>query len=629
MEFRQTKNEALFIHKKLPPQYILSNDIRSTRSRTHSAGHFVIDCDKTSNRLNKKADSVKELSVYSKISNVRRSKKISQLQQQTDNNLYKNMRKKSIVGSDKSNKKDWHYACQTVLAELLDKDISAPFQFPVDSLYEILPNYFDIIKNPMDLSCVKKKLKNGKYTSALHFLKDVRRTFNNAMTYNEEESQVYAYAKELIQFFDNTWARVSNKAGLNINTDNIDLMANTPKLSLNEKDADSKNIDSFQKENNALPFRRSTKKTDDANSVSVSMSDNLDVDNLDKKENSIKKRASKPTLENKNNKQPIQDKRQYFENAKKNNLIKQRGRPSAQVVNTKPNIKENTNLATKKFELTQMFRELKSSDLGSLWQILAESDPEMSRKNEIELDLDKLPESLLDKQYNYTKEKIESYQKKVQKTFDNINSMTENPEKVPIIGPQSKSIYPENIIAQNNKEFSVNPNSKANVENKESFKADIQQTSASNINNRTYVEATAQRIDDTNLPINPNQTSNTTLDNNMAQKNNQSYNNADNNKMSLETLNNQSDSNLNQSAQEKLKSSNDCDEMLGKRGLENTEINTTDSQKVQKLIHNQQNELIDRSQLTIPVQNNEILGENASKLSHSSKSSFQTNSDDY
>ena len=97
MEFRQTKNEALYIHKKLPPQYILSNDIRSTRSRTHSAGHFVIDCDKTSNRLNKKADSVKELSVYSKISNVRRSKKISQLQQQTDNNLYKNMRKKSIV----------------------------------------------------------------------------------------------------------------------------------------------------------------------------------------------------------------------------------------------------------------------------------------------------------------------------------------------------------------------------------------------------------------------------------------------------------------------------------------------------------------------------------------------------
>ena len=40
---------------------------------------------------------------------------------------------------------------------------SEPFLNPVDPKKQGIPNYFDIIKEPMDLSTVHKNLKNNKY----------------------------------------------------------------------------------------------------------------------------------------------------------------------------------------------------------------------------------------------------------------------------------------------------------------------------------------------------------------------------------------------------------------------------------------------------------------------------------
>jgi hypothetical protein len=71
------------------------------------------------------------------------------------------------------------------------------FNCPVDPVELGLPDYFDVIKKPMDLGTIQKRLENGGYHSIEEFEADVVLTFDNAMTYNENGSVVYTMANEL------------------------------------------------------------------------------------------------------------------------------------------------------------------------------------------------------------------------------------------------------------------------------------------------------------------------------------------------------------------------------------------------------------------------------------------------
>jgi Bromodomain/TAZ zinc finger len=71
------------------------------------------------------------------------------------------------------------------------------FNNPVDPVELGLPDYYDIIKKPMDLGSIQKRLENGAYHTIEEFQADVILTFDNAMTYNEKGSVVYTMANEL------------------------------------------------------------------------------------------------------------------------------------------------------------------------------------------------------------------------------------------------------------------------------------------------------------------------------------------------------------------------------------------------------------------------------------------------
>jgi E1A/CREB-binding protein len=76
------------------------------------------------------------------------------------------------------------------------------FNCPVDPVELGLPDYFDIIKKPMDLGTIHKKIDGGAYHSIEDFEIDVSLTFDNAMSYNETGTVVYDMAKELKIKFD-------------------------------------------------------------------------------------------------------------------------------------------------------------------------------------------------------------------------------------------------------------------------------------------------------------------------------------------------------------------------------------------------------------------------------------------
>ncbi|KAL6658319.1 hypothetical protein ACP70R_003905 [Stipagrostis hirtigluma subsp. patula] len=101
--------------------------------------------------------------------------------------------------------------CGKILNKLLDHKLSLLFRVPVDPVQYGIPDYFDVIRNPMDLGTVKKKLTNKQYVSPDEFAADVRLTFSNAMTYNPPGNVVHNIAKELNGIFDSEWASVESK----------------------------------------------------------------------------------------------------------------------------------------------------------------------------------------------------------------------------------------------------------------------------------------------------------------------------------------------------------------------------------------------------------------------------------
>ncbi|CAA2972000.1 transcription factor GTE4 isoform X1 [Olea europaea subsp. europaea] len=99
-------------------------------------------------------------------------------------------------------------SCSALLERLMKHKHGWVFNKPVDTVSLGLHDYFDIIKNPMDLGSVKAKLNQNVYKSPLEFAEDVRLTFRNALTYNPKEQDVYMMAEQLSKIFENKWASI-------------------------------------------------------------------------------------------------------------------------------------------------------------------------------------------------------------------------------------------------------------------------------------------------------------------------------------------------------------------------------------------------------------------------------------
>ncbi|KAG2316307.1 hypothetical protein Bca52824_019429 [Brassica carinata] len=101
--------------------------------------------------------------------------------------------------------------CDTLLKKLWSHPHSWVFQAPVDVVKLNLPDYLTIIKHPMDLGTVKKKLASGVYSSPHEFAADVRLTFTNAMTYNPPGHDVHIMADILSKLFEARWKTIEKK----------------------------------------------------------------------------------------------------------------------------------------------------------------------------------------------------------------------------------------------------------------------------------------------------------------------------------------------------------------------------------------------------------------------------------
>ncbi|XP_039255254.2 CREB-binding protein-like isoform X2 [Styela clava] len=77
-----------------------------------------------------------------------------------------------------------------------------PFRQPVDPEKLNIPDYFDIVTEPMDLASIRKNLETGKYKEPWEFISDIWLMFNNAWLYNRRTTRVYKYCSKLKEIFE-------------------------------------------------------------------------------------------------------------------------------------------------------------------------------------------------------------------------------------------------------------------------------------------------------------------------------------------------------------------------------------------------------------------------------------------
>ncbi|NXA52801.1 BRDT protein, partial [Nothocercus julius] len=93
------------------------------------------------------------------------------------------------------------YLQRVVMKAMWRHNFSWPFHLPVDAAALNLPDYYSIIKKPMDLSTIKKRLEHNYYTKAAECIEDFKTMFLNCYIYNKPGDDIVFMAQELEKVF--------------------------------------------------------------------------------------------------------------------------------------------------------------------------------------------------------------------------------------------------------------------------------------------------------------------------------------------------------------------------------------------------------------------------------------------
>jgi hypothetical protein len=94
--------------------------------------------------------------------------------------------------------------CHVIMAELESHRGSWPFLEPVDR--REFPEYFKVVKKPMDFQTMRDRLTEGKYPNKEAFAADSRLVFSNCLFYNEDQSKIGMAGHTMKDFFEKRWS---------------------------------------------------------------------------------------------------------------------------------------------------------------------------------------------------------------------------------------------------------------------------------------------------------------------------------------------------------------------------------------------------------------------------------------
>ena len=92
--------------------------------------------------------------------------------------------------------------CFRLHMKLMNHKGASPFLHPVDPVALHIPDYFSIIKNPMDFGTIYARLLDGSLATEAEYLALVHRVFDNAILYNKPSDDVAVMAHTLSDYFE-------------------------------------------------------------------------------------------------------------------------------------------------------------------------------------------------------------------------------------------------------------------------------------------------------------------------------------------------------------------------------------------------------------------------------------------
>ncbi|XP_013880121.1 bromodomain-containing protein 4 isoform X2 [Austrofundulus limnaeus] len=93
------------------------------------------------------------------------------------------------------------YLLKVVVKSLWKHQYAWPFHAPVDAVKLNLPDYYTIIKTPMDMGTIKKRLENSYYWNAQECIQDFSSMFTNCYIYNKPGDDIVLMAESLEKVF--------------------------------------------------------------------------------------------------------------------------------------------------------------------------------------------------------------------------------------------------------------------------------------------------------------------------------------------------------------------------------------------------------------------------------------------
>ena len=83
---------------------------------------------------------------------------------------------------------NWEKAAKRLLNSLWRSNSAQIFHNPVDPDRYGIPDYFEIVKDPIDFGTIKQRLNHSQYMGMQEVIEDIQRCFDNCLLYNGEDS---------------------------------------------------------------------------------------------------------------------------------------------------------------------------------------------------------------------------------------------------------------------------------------------------------------------------------------------------------------------------------------------------------------------------------------------------------
>lgn len=91
---------------------------------------------------------------------------------------------------------------------LLLHESAGPFLERVDPVALKIPDYPEIVKEPMDLGTIRRKLADREYATPSDMLADIRKVWDNSFLYNPSHSPIHKMTTTMNDHFNKHWALI-------------------------------------------------------------------------------------------------------------------------------------------------------------------------------------------------------------------------------------------------------------------------------------------------------------------------------------------------------------------------------------------------------------------------------------